>query len=97
MLYFYRRAYDVFSSYAYIHKIKEMFVYIYTLYSIRCFSCLQDLARLNIALNILAHVPKSLLDPGRDASIEQVCNISNMTFQKFPSRQDNLLTIVQTI
>ena len=34
-----------------------------TLYSIECFPCLQDLARLKIALNILAHVPKSLLDP----------------------------------
>ena len=37
---------------------------IYTLYSIQCFQCLHDLARLKIALNILAHVPKSLLDPG---------------------------------
>ena len=36
---------------------------IYTLYSIQCFQCLHDLARLKIALNILAHVPKSLLDP----------------------------------
>ena len=38
-------------------------IYIYTLCSIRCFPCLQDVARLKIALNILAHVPKSLLDP----------------------------------
>ena len=39
---------------------------IYTLYSRQCFPCLQDLARLKIALNILAHVPKRLLDPVLD-------------------------------
>ena len=52
----------MFSSLATQHK-KDVHVYIYTLYSIRCFPCLQDVARLKIALNILAHVPKSLLDP----------------------------------
>ena len=36
-----------------------MYIIIYTV-----FPCLQDLARLKIALYILAHVPKSLLDPG---------------------------------
>ena len=35
-----------------------MYIIIYTV-----FPCLQDLARLKIALYILAHVPKSLLDP----------------------------------
>ena len=57
------------------HIIKEMFVYIYIrpnvhvyyiymyiiIYTV--FPCLQDLARLKIALYILAHIPKSLLDP----------------------------------
>ena len=57
------------------HIIKEMFVYIYIrpnvhvyyiymyiiIYTV--FPCLQDLARLKIAFYILAHVPKSLLDP----------------------------------
>ena len=42
----------------YIHYIAGL------LYSIHCFPCFQDLARLKTALNILAHVPKSLLDPG---------------------------------
>ena len=33
------------------------------------YPCLQDLARLKIALNILAHVPKSLLDPDIDPPV----------------------------
>ena len=55
------------------HIIKEMFVYIIHVYYIHMyiiiytvFPCLQDLARLKIALYILAHVPKSLLDPDLD-------------------------------
>ena len=52
-------SYNVFSSLgSHIHIIKERFVCIYNM-----FPCLQELARLKIALNILAHVPKSLLDP----------------------------------
>ena len=54
------------------HIIKEMFVYKYMYiiyihvlvhYYIYVFPCLQDLARLKIALYILAHAPKSVLDP----------------------------------
>ena len=56
----------MFSSYAYIyiHKIKEMFVYIYIISgSIRCFPCLQDLARLKIALKHFGPRPKKFAGP----------------------------------
>ena len=54
------------------HPIKEMFVYIYNIH-VYCMymyiilytvcPCLQDLARMKVALYMLAHVPKRLLDP----------------------------------
>ena len=56
----------MFSSYAYIyiHKIKEMFVYIYIISgSIRCFPWLQDLARLKIALKHFGPRPKKFAGP----------------------------------
>ena len=67
-------SYNVFPAWLGItHIIKEMFVYIHTCILFYyshigrpiVFPCLQDLARLKIALNILAHVPESLLDPGQ--------------------------------
>ena len=77
MMYFYRTFWR--PGYIYIYIIKEMFVYIdlyntyiyiYIYIYIQCFPCLQNLARLKMALKILAHRPKSL-DPGiykKDAS-----------------------------
>ena len=47
-----------------------MFVYIYNIYAL-CFPCLQDWARLKIAHNILAHIPKRLWDP--DVNDENLC------------------------
>ena len=66
MLYFYRTMFSQ-PGYACPHNKRY--------YIVLCFPCLQDLARLKIALNILAHVPKSLLDPGLESVWNVICII----------------------
>ena len=68
MLYFYRTMFSSQSTH-YPHNKRDVRVYIHVYYIYMyiiiytVFPCLQCLARLKIALYILAHVPKSLLDP----------------------------------
>ena len=63
-LYFYSTMPSLAIGYAYIHIIKYMFEYIIcTCHTVLMSYTVFSLARLKIALNILAHVPKSLLDP----------------------------------
>ena len=72
MLYFHRTIFPAWLRiYIYPHNKRDVRVYIYIyiyITDILHFPCWQDLARLKIRLNILAHVPKSLLDPGIDAT-----------------------------
>ena len=46
----------------FMYSVHVYYIYVFIIiYAV--FPCLQDLARLKITLYILAHVPKSLLDP----------------------------------
>ena len=72
MLYFYRTIFSSQSTHYTLNKrdvhVQCIYIHVYYIYMYiiiyAVFPCLQDLARLKIALSILAHVPKSLLDPG---------------------------------